>query len=163
MNNRLQNEEHHFQMVEEGVQHLELILPDYDKKIFDFSYSMCKAMVKILGKERIAHEFNLEEFENQDFVQQLSLRLDFGVPVFLVRTNLYSTLYGTSKLLSVVAALNFCMAQWMATIFNELNLRRSTTSCVYANEALFIIVNRSMGRFEELSLPELKKFSDDLY
>jgi hypothetical protein len=143
-----------------GLKYLDKELPKAKFKILHFSDCICSSLIDKFGKDLIAHEFSLPDYEDEAFVFHLSFYLDFGVPVFIIKNNLYNSLINTENLLPVVTALNFCIAENMATIFNNMNMRHSNTSCVYANDSLMQLVNRSMGRFDELSRPEFDKFLD---
>jgi hypothetical protein len=156
----LTNESQHEKMLLIGLKYLDKILPKANIKILHFSDSICSSLIDKFGNDLIAHEFSLPDYEDEAFVFHLAFYLDFGVPIFIIKYDLYNRLINTENLLPVVTALNFSIAEQMATIFNNMNLRHSKTSCVYANDALMQLVNRSMGRFNELSRPEFDKFID---
>ncbi len=160
MKHQIESEEHHEILLIEGLKYLDDNLPGIQQKLFLFSAGICSKMVDILGKDKIAHEFSLKDYRDTDFVQQMSFRIEFGVPVFLIQNKLFNEIVNSDNILPVTTALNFSIANDIATIFNKIQLRNSETSCVYSNYALLQIVNRTMNRYYELSLSELNSFCD---
>jgi hypothetical protein len=162
MNNRLTTDDQYEELLIEGTLYLKQYVPKLDMTLLAFSYSMCQRMIEQLGPETIISEFRKNEYEDPQFVSRLTASIEYGVPVFIIQANLYDQLINTNKLLPVVTAINFSLAQGMATIFNKLNLLHSTRPCVYANSALIKLVNRTMGRFIELNKAGLNKFAEVL-
>ena len=158
----LKNDMHHEKMLIEGLNYLNSEVIDINKIIMLFSMEICSKMVEALGKDKIKNEFKKSDYQDLDFIKHLSYNLEFGVPKFMIQNKLYDKLINTNKLLPVTTALNFCIATNIASVFNKIGLRNSETACVYSNEALLEIVNRTMTRFNDLDAVKLTFLYENL-
>ena len=91
----IKNEDQHEALLIEGLQYLDKNVPGMKQDLLLFAAGICSKLIEILGKEKIAHEFSLPDYVDMNFVQQLSYRIEFGVPVFLIQNNLYNKLINT--------------------------------------------------------------------
>lgn len=159
MKNLILNDDHHEALLLEGLQYIETNVPSARQKLLLFAEGICLKMVSVFGKEKIVFELNLSDYSDENFAQYLSYSIEFGVPVFLINNNLFTELIDNEKILPVTVAINLSIANDIAMVFKRLGFRHSKTSCVYSNEALCSIVGRTMGRYEEMDLSELKSFA----
>ena len=148
----------HSLLIEQGNQLLSENSNYTEQKIISYSIELCNFLLDKFGSDLIKKEFAQVEYSLGDFRNTLTHCIEVGAVEFIIKNKLYSEYLKTEKLIKIISSVNFSIAYYIATVFNKKGLRNSEEPCVYNNNALSILVNRSLNIFnDENNLKELER------